>query len=49
VGRDGSALDRVLSRARRRFIRSYAASATEDPDHGPIVTRVRELARRAMA
>jgi hypothetical protein len=48
VGRDGAALDRLLSRARRRFIRLHAASAPEDPPPGPVVTRVRDLARRAM-
>ena len=49
VGRDGSALDRLLRRARQRFMRIHAETATEDPPDGPIVTRVHELARRAMA
>ena len=48
VGRNGSTLDRLLFRARQRFMRTHAASTEGDPPEGPIVTRVRALARRAM-
>jgi DNA-directed RNA polymerase specialized sigma24 family protein len=50
VGRDGEALDRLLRRARERFMRAHAGVATgEPPVDGPIATRVRAIARRAMA
>jgi DNA-directed RNA polymerase specialized sigma24 family protein len=47
VGRDGSALDRLMRRARDRYVRAYVAQPGEPPE-GPIVTRVHSLARRAM-
>jgi hypothetical protein len=47
VGRDGGRLDRLVVRARERFVRTHSATAGEPPD-GPIVEHVRALARRAM-
>jgi DNA-directed RNA polymerase specialized sigma24 family protein len=49
VDRDGPALDQLLRRARRRYIRAYAAAGSAEPPDGPITTHVRSLARRAMA
>ena len=48
VGRDGSALDRLLRRARGRFIRVHASTATGEPAEGPIAAHVHALARRAL-
>lgn len=48
VGRDGSALDRLLRRARERYLRAYAVTGPRDPPDGPIATHVHGLARRAM-
>jgi DNA-directed RNA polymerase specialized sigma24 family protein len=51
VGRDGPALNRLLRRARQRYLRAYAGAAVAEPaerGEGPIVTRLNDLARRAM-
>lgn len=47
VGREGSALDRLLRRARERLMRAYAETASEPPV-GPIAAHVQGIARRAM-
>ncbi len=48
VGRDATALDRLLRRARERYVRGHAATATVAPTDGPIATQVHAIARRAM-
>ena len=48
VGRDGPGLDRLLRRSRERYMRIHAANATGESVDGPIMTRVRDTARRAM-
>jgi DNA-directed RNA polymerase specialized sigma24 family protein len=48
VGRDATALDRLLRRARERYVRVHTATATGAPGEGPIATQVHALARRAM-
>lgn len=48
VGKDGSALDDLLSRARLRYARRFATAAPEGVPPGPVTERVREVATRAM-
>ena len=48
VGRDGPALDRLLRRARERYLQADAAIGPRGPLDGPIATHVHGLARRAM-
>ncbi len=48
VGRDGSALDRLLRRARGRYLRAHAATVPGERPEGPIATHVQRLARRAL-
>lgn len=49
VGKDGSALDTLLSRARLRYARRFATAAPEGVPAGPVTERVREVAAKAMA
>jgi len=49
VGKDGSALDALLSRARLRYARRFASVASETAPSGPVIERVLEVAKRAMA
>jgi hypothetical protein len=58
VGRDGTGLDRLLRRARERYVRVHIATATataadpatepDDAPAGPIASHVLDIARRAM-
>jgi DNA-directed RNA polymerase specialized sigma24 family protein len=48
VGRDGSALERLLRRARERYLRAHATAADDPTVDGPIAEHVRTLARRAL-
>jgi DNA-directed RNA polymerase specialized sigma24 family protein len=48
VGRDGAALDRLLRRARERYLRAHAATVPGEPPEGPIAAHVQRLARRAL-
>jgi DNA-directed RNA polymerase specialized sigma24 family protein len=50
VGRSGRALERLLSGARRRYMRAHAAAPLADasPD-GQLVARIRDVAHRALA
>lgn len=48
VGRDGAALDRLLVRARRRYMAAHAAAAGDAAPHGPLVERLAAEAARAM-
>ena len=48
VGRGGDGLDRLVRRSRERYMRVHRATATDGGEAGPIVGRVREIARRAM-
>jgi DNA-directed RNA polymerase specialized sigma24 family protein len=48
VRRDGRALDRLLRRARERYLNAYPETAADRPADGPIMARVLDLARRAM-
>ena len=48
VGRDGVALDRLLTRSRRRYAAAHAARAGEEIAAGPMVDRVRAEAARAL-
>lgn len=47
VGRDGSDVDRLLRRARTRYLRSYVAPSG-DRRHGPTIARINAIARRQM-
>jgi DNA-directed RNA polymerase specialized sigma24 family protein len=49
VGRDGPRLDRLIRRARERFMRLHAAAASDEPPDGPVSAHVQALARRAMS
>lgn len=49
IGRDGPATDRVVRRARSRYLDAYAAAPDAAPGSGPIVTRIGDAARAAMA
>jgi DNA-directed RNA polymerase specialized sigma24 family protein len=46
VGRDGTALDRLLRRARTRYVDAYPAQ--DAPTTGPIRTRIVEVAEQAL-
>lgn len=48
VGQDGPALERLLTRARRRYAAAHAARAGDDIPAGPLIDRVRAEALRAM-
>lgn len=50
VGRSGRRFERLLGQARRRYIRAHSAAPLPDamPD-GPLATRVRDAAGRALA
>jgi DNA-directed RNA polymerase specialized sigma24 family protein len=49
VGRDGAALDRLLVRARRRFMRAHAARSHDTPPPGgPYVDRLAAVASHAL-
>lgn len=49
VGRDGAALDRLLVRARRRFMRAHAARSPDtSPPGGPYVDRLAAVASHAL-
>jgi DNA-directed RNA polymerase specialized sigma24 family protein len=48
VGRDGPALDRLLVRARLRYMAAHAAAAGDVAPHGPFVDRLAAEAARAM-
>lgn len=50
VARRGAALERLLVRARRRYVEAYAAAGTAAGAHaeGPLVRRVRSVAERTM-
>ena len=49
VGKDGSALDALLSRARLRYARRFATIASETAPSGRVIERVLEVAKKAMA
>jgi DNA-directed RNA polymerase specialized sigma24 family protein len=49
VGRSGDGLDRLIRRARERYMRAHRTTPAEGGEDGPIVAHVREIARRAMA
>ena len=49
VGRQGVALDRLLSRARARYAAAFAATSPPGGPDGPTVDRIRATAQRAMA
>ena len=50
VGRDGPAIDRLIRRARARYIDAYAAVAPDaSAMMGPIVSQIAEAARAALA
>ena len=49
VGRDGSALDRLLRRGRERYLRAHAGTDPGEPPEGPIASHVHRLARRALS
>ena len=48
VGRDGAALDRLLTQSRRRYAAGHAARASDEVLAGPLVDRVRAEAARAL-
>jgi hypothetical protein len=48
VGRDGAALDRLLTHSRRRYAAAHAARAGEEVAAGRLVDRVRAEAVRAL-
>ena len=48
VGRDGSALDRMLRRARERYIDGYIAVGPAPVTDGPLTARIHDLAQRSM-
>ncbi len=48
VGRDGAALDRLLTQSRRRYAAAHAVRAGEEVAAGPLVDRVRAEAVRAL-
>ena len=48
VGRDGGTLDRLLRRARQRYLRGYTAIAREPVSDGPLTARIREVAQRTL-
>jgi DNA-directed RNA polymerase specialized sigma24 family protein len=49
VGRSGAALDRVLRRARSRWVEAHGVNLRQAQLAGPIVARVLDVARRALA
>ena len=52
VGRHGAGLERLLARARRRYLIAYAAvplASGRDPEAGPLVRRIRAVATRTLA
>jgi DNA-directed RNA polymerase specialized sigma24 family protein len=49
VGRNGSGLDRLLTRARRRYAAAYATATPENrASAGPLTARLSAIAERAM-
>jgi len=48
VGRDGGALDRLLRRARTRYLQGYTAVAHEPLGDGPLTARIRDVAQRTL-
>lgn len=49
VGREAGSLERLLSRARRRYAMAYEAAAIDEPPlNGPLAARLHEIAMRAM-
>lgn len=48
VGRDGGALDRLLHRARERYLQGYTAVAREPVGDGPLSARIRDVAQRTL-
>ncbi len=49
VGRSGGAFDRLLARAQERYVEAYSAGPVGDArPAGPIVTRVHDIAERAL-
>ena len=50
VGKGARDLERILRRARRRYMRAHAASPVADPPaRGPLGTRIHDVAERALA
>jgi DNA-directed RNA polymerase specialized sigma24 family protein len=50
VGRSGPALERVLTGARRRYMRAHTAAPLADASSdGQLVARIRDIAQRALA
>lgn len=48
VGRDGTALDRILRRARERYVDGYIAVGPAPAADGPLTARIHSLAQRSM-
>jgi DNA-directed RNA polymerase specialized sigma24 family protein len=48
VGRDGTALDRILRRARQRYIAGYVAVMPEAVGDGPLTARIHAVTRQTM-
>ena len=48
VGRDGATLDRLLRRARQRYLQGYTAVAREPVGDGPLTARIRDVAQRTL-
>jgi hypothetical protein len=49
VGRDGGTLDRLLRKARQRYLQGYTAIAREPVSDGPLTVRIREVAQRTLS
>lgn len=52
VGRTGAGLERLLTRARGRYVMAYATmplASDRDPEAGPLVRRIRAVAARTLA
>jgi DNA-directed RNA polymerase specialized sigma24 family protein len=48
VGRDGGPLDRLLRKARQRYLAGYTAVAREPVGDGPLTARIRDVAQRTL-
>ena len=48
VGRDGGPLDRLLRKARQRYLDGYTAVAREPVGDGPLTARIRDVAQRTL-
>ena len=50
IGKGARDLERLLHRARQRYMRAHAASPVADaPARGPLATRIQDVAERALA